>query len=72
MEGYNVIVAVARGIRDTGQRIQVDVVATSRLDAAITAEQLVECGLKADECAHATTVTQLTNNRPGPAMALAA
>ena len=73
MEGYNVVVAVARGLEDTGRSIALDVMATSRLDAAIIAEGFVNYGLGANEYAHARTVNPIaTHNRPGPARAMAA
>ena len=72
MEGFHVIVAVDRGLEDTGRRVNVDVLAASRLDAAIIAEGFVNNALAGNEYAHASAINQITSNRPGPSMAMAA
>jgi len=69
---YHVELAVARGARwDTGQRIEVDVLAPSRLDAAIQAESLADRRLSTTEYSHTRNV-QLVRETGPAALALAA
>jgi hypothetical protein len=57
MSKYRVLLAVARGAcLDIGQRISMTVLAPSRLDAAVQAEQIADTGLSDREYSHAKRV----------------
>lgn len=63
MNLYRVILAVARAARfDTGRQIKMQVMAASRFDAALVAEQQADTGLLEPdvEYTHATDVALLT------------
>ena len=72
MHSYIVTLAIACGAcLDTGGRLNMRVVAPSRLDAAVTAERLADQALSDVEYTHARSVRQLPRHEPA-AMALAA
>jgi hypothetical protein len=72
MSGYTVVLAVGRAaVLDIGRRITMQVIAPSRLDAAVFAERLADSALSDVEYAHAKQVTEIPHRAPA-ALALAA
>ena len=71
MCAYQVTLAVGNARRhDTGKRIDVAVVAPSKLDAAVIAERSAQSGISEFEYAYAKQI--LPVSRPAAAMAMAA
>lgn len=71
MCAYQVTLAVGNARRhDTGRRIQVDVVAPSKSDAAVIAERSAQPGIPDYEYCYSKAIVQVA--RPAAAMALAA
>jgi hypothetical protein len=73
MCAYHVTLAVGNAARhDTGRRIQLDVLAPAKSDAAVIAERLAELGLESTEYAYAKRVVVAGTPPWAPALALAA
>jgi hypothetical protein len=71
MCAFHVMLAVGDVARhDTGRRIHVDVVAGSKLDAAVIAEDFAALGLRDGEYPHAVHVRTVGGRTP-PACAMA-
>ena len=73
MCAYQVTVAVGDARRhDTGQRIDINVIAPSKSDAALIAESLAEFRIEPTQYAYAKRVRPVGGRPPAMAMALAA
>lgn len=73
MCAYHVTLAVGNAQRhDTGRRIKVDVLAPSKSDAALIAEQLAEFGISPREYVYTKHIRPAGGQPPAMAMAVAA
>ena len=73
MCAYRVTLAIGNARHhDTGTRIRLDVLARSRLDAAVIAENNTGPSLDENEYCYAKAVSQTGGHPPAAAMALAA
>ena len=73
MSIFHVLLAVGcAACHDTGQRIQMDVLAPSKSDAAMIAENLGGYRIQPDEYIYATRIREAGGSPFAPAMALAA
>jgi hypothetical protein len=73
MCAYKVTLAIGNVAKhDTGRRIHVDVLAPSKLDAAVTAEDFAALGLSDGEYPHAVHVRTVGGPTPPIACAIAA
>jgi len=73
MCAYHVTLAVGNAARhDTGRRIQMDVLAPCKSDAALIAEQLAELSIATTEYAYTKHIRSAGGEPPAMAMAVAA
>lgn len=76
MTGYKVLLAVGCAARhDLGRRIEIEVIAPSRLDAAVIGEAHGNCMVSDTEYVHAVSVYPVRTSHctftPGPELAVA-
>lgn len=72
MHAYIVLLAIGTAaFHDTGRRIEIDVIASSKLDAAVIAEKTGNVMVGDDEYVYAKRVRAIHTNHPTPGLAMA-
>ena len=72
MHAYIVLLAIGTAaFHDTGRRIEIDVIAPSKLDAAVIAEKTGNVMVGDDEYVYAKRVRAIHTNHPNPGLAMA-
>ena len=72
MHAYIVLLAIGTAaFHDTGRRIEIDVIAASKLDAAVIAERNGNCLVEDNEYVYTKRVRAVHTNHPTPSLAMA-
>ena len=72
MHAFVVLLAIGTAaLHDTGRRIEIDVIAASKLDAAVIAERNGNCLVDDNEYVYAKRVRAVHTNHPNPGLAMA-